>query len=493
MKDDSVHQGDRGEPLESRPRAVSRRDFLKIAGVAGATVGMGGVLGPVLAGCGEEETTTTAAPTTTAGPTTTGAAATTTSSAPASTETTAGAEQGRPVKVGVVAPFTGIFAAFASSLNWAMDRWKEALVDGVTAGDGKVHPIEILPRDTQSDGARAGQVTGDLITNDSVDVVFSSGSPANVNPSATQCEALGCPSISTFVPWQAFYFGRGATPDAPFKWTYTFAVGLEALVGTYLDMWSQVETNKKVACLWPNDDDGHAWSDAATGAPPMFEAAGYTLTVPGLYPPGSEDYTAQISEFKKQGCEVFAGAVPAPDFTTFWNQSAQQGFNPKICTVGLALLFPEAATAVGENVVGCSSELVWDRSYPYTSSLTGETCQELADDYETRTGSQWSPAVGQYMAMEWFVAALKNTANVDDREAVIEAVGSTKTDTMWGPVDLTLPIDLMGGSHPVKNVYRGVVQGGQWIKGTGKWPYEIIPVSNAFAAGTTVQGTLQPL
>jgi ABC-type transport system substrate-binding protein len=64
---------------------VSRRDFLKIAGVTGAVVGVGGGIGGLLAGCGSGTTTTTAATTATTaaagGATTTTAAAETTTSA----------------------------------------------------------------------------------------------------------------------------------------------------------------------------------------------------------------------------------------------------------------------------------------------------------------------------------------------------------------------------------------------------------------------------
>ncbi len=74
---------DRQEPSDSESpesllngKSVSRREFLKIAGVAGAAVGAGAGLGGLLAACGAEETTTT-----TAGPTTTAAPATTTTTA----------------------------------------------------------------------------------------------------------------------------------------------------------------------------------------------------------------------------------------------------------------------------------------------------------------------------------------------------------------------------------------------------------------------------
>ena len=35
------------------------------------------------------------------------------------------------------------------------------------------------------------------------------------------------PCLSTVMPWEAWYFGRGAKPGAPspFKWTYHFGFG----------------------------------------------------------------------------------------------------------------------------------------------------------------------------------------------------------------------------------------------------------------------------
>ena len=381
--------------LESK--SIGRREFLKIAGLASAAVGIGGGLGGILAACGGGATTTTAS---TSAPSTTGSTAVTT--APSST-TSASAEAGRDVKVGVVAPMTGMYAAFSPSVNWQVTRWKEAVASGVVAGDGKNHKLVITVSDTQSDTNRASQVTGDLINNDKVDVVFSAGSPDTVDPSADQCEALGVPSISSFAPWQSFLYGRGGSPDKPFKWTYGQLLGLEQVAGTFIDMWDQVPTNKKVGGLWPNTSDGMAGTDPKTGYPPIIAAAGYQLTLPSLYPPGLEDFTAQITEFKKVGCEISTGATDTPDFANFWKQAVQQGFHPKIMTIGLALLFPEAAAAIGDIVVHCTTELVWHRSWPFKSSLTGETCQQLADDYEKRSGGQWSPALAQYSRMEWFV------------------------------------------------------------------------------------------
>ena len=53
-----------------------------------------------------------------------------------------------------------------------------------------------------------------------------------------------------------FLFGRGATPDTPFKWTYAQALGLEGIVANFIAMWDQVQTNKKVGFIFANDADG---------------------------------------------------------------------------------------------------------------------------------------------------------------------------------------------------------------------------------------------
>src|SRR5665647_2196947 len=80
--------------------AVSRREFLRIAGLVGATVGMGAGLGGLIAACGKTEETTTT--TTGAATTTTGAPQSTTTTAGVTTTVAAGPKAGRELKIGFV-------------------------------------------------------------------------------------------------------------------------------------------------------------------------------------------------------------------------------------------------------------------------------------------------------------------------------------------------------------------------------------------------------
>ena len=68
--------------------------------------------------------------------------------------------------------------------------------------------------------------------------------------------------------------------------------------------------------------------------PGPLAAAGCALTDPGRYQPMNNDFSAQIAAFKAAGCEIVTGVMIPPDFATFWAQAAQQGFKPKVATIG---------------------------------------------------------------------------------------------------------------------------------------------------------------
>ena len=486
MSDKGQRIQPKDESSELNGRSVSRREFLKIAGIAGATVGMGAGLGGLVAACGGTATTTTAATT----PTTAGGE-TTTTAAGSTTTVSASAAAGREIKIGVVSPQTGGLALYAKPDKWVVQQISAAVKDGVVCGDGKKHPISFNIVDSQSNSNRSAQVAGDLILNSKVDMILVSYSPDNVNPAADQAETYGVPLIANFVPWQAFYFGRGATATKPFKWTYMFHFGLQDVAQTYVGSWKQLSTNNKVGLLFPNDADGGTWSNEKTGLPYYLTQAGYTYIMPGLHDPNADDFTAQISAFKKGGVEICAGIDTAGTFANFWKQALQQEFRPKITTFGKALPFHEGAAALGDAVVGLTCEWGWHRAFPYKSSLTGETCTQLADRYETETGLGWS-SLGGYSKFEVALDVLKRVTDVDNKELFPTAIQATKMDTISGPIDFTLPVKA-GTPHPVLNAYIIHIAQGQWVKSPGaKWPYEAVLVYSNYS-DIVPEAKMQPL
>ncbi len=471
--------------LEKEDKTYSRRDFLRIAGIAGATVGVGAGLGGLLAACGDEETTTT-----TAAQTTTTGAETTTTMAESTTTVSAGPEEGRPIKLGFVSPQTGNFAVFAISDGWQIDHVNAALPDGIVGADGKKRMVEIVVKDTQSDSNRAAQVAADLVQLDNVDMLLASGTPDTCNPVAGQGEALGCPVLMSFSPWQALYIQSGQPME--FKWAWGNLLGSELTIQSFTDAFetSGIETNKKVGMLFQNDADFQGWMDPSA-APKVFAEKGYTLVVPDPYNVPAEDFTVQINTFKQEGCEIICGTNDPPWFSNFLSQSLQQGFQPKFISSGKALIFPQAVMSYPNQGLGLIGEAAWHPTWGYKDTLSDLDSQGLADDYEAKTGEQWTAAIGTYGKLEWAVDVYKRATDPEDKESVLEAIQTTKGTFQQGPIDFTEPVD-PNGRRPIVNNYKPNIGAQQWRKGE-KYPVEAIVVSNAAAPGTPVQDTAKPM
>jgi branched-chain amino acid transport system substrate-binding protein len=317
------------------------------------------------------------------------------------------------IKVGFISPRTGPLAGFGEADGYVLDQARKTLKAGLTIG-GKKYSVEILDRDTQSDPSRASQLAKALINSDKVDMILVTSAPETVNPVSDACEAAGVPCISTIVPWEAWYFGRGAKPGepSPFKWTYHFSFGVGEFVKAYVSQWSKLNTNKKVAALYPNDADGNA---IRANLAPALEKAGFTIVDAGPYETGTTDFSAQIAKFKAEKCEIFNTFPIPPDFATFWRQAAQQGFTKTVKIVQAAKtgLFASNVEALGTLGFNIASACYWHKNFPYKSVLTGLTGVQLADGYEAAAGKQWNQQMGASMSLvDVGMEALKQTRPV---------------------------------------------------------------------------------
>lgn len=446
------------EPHPIQP--MTRRRFIEVAGIAGAAVGLGGGLSGVLAACGSGSSPSGSA---------SGAA-------------------GRTIKIGMVSPVTGALAAFGEADSYCITRWKQATKAGLKTADGVTHPIQFIVRDSQSDSNRAATVAGDLITNDGVDIMMVTSTSDTVVPVADQAEALGVPCVSSDSPWQPFYFGRGATPTKPFKWTYHAFWGIETNAAFQLDMWKKIKTNKVIGAMWPNDADGLALSNAKTGQPAGWVPAGYKIVDGGRYPDGSSDFSTEIAKFKNAGAQINSGVMIPPDFVNYWRQVQQQSYKPIFCTMSKALLFPSELEAMGKIGYGLTAEVWWHPTFPFKSSLSGETCQQFADAWTAATNKQWTQPLMHYLVFEIVADTLKRTTNVESKEAIVKALAATSLDTIAGHVTFTGG----GAANPVPNVGTTPLAGGQWVKGT-KYPFDLLIVSNGVAPAAKIQAEVKPL
>jgi branched-chain amino acid transport system substrate-binding protein len=386
------------------------------------------------------------------------------------------------LKIGFVSPRTGPAAGFGEPDAYVLGLARKAFASGLTIG-GKKYDIQIIDKDGQSNPQRGSQVANDLINGSGVDLMLTTSTPETVNPVSDACEAAGVPCISTVVPWEAWYYGRGAKPgqqDA-YKYTFHFCFGVEQFHLAYTHLWPQVPTNKKVGVMWPNDSDGNAIRQALG---PLLAKDGYTVVDPGAYTDGTNDYTSQIAKFKAEGCEIFNTFPIPPDFATFWQQAAQQGYKPKIAQIAKTGLFPSQVEALGPIGVGLASGAYWTPTYPYTSSLTKISSKDLADGYQTSAGKQWNQQLGPSLALfDVAAAAFRAAADPKDKAAVAKAIGTLEVETPVGR--------LQWGKGPNANVVATPIIGGQWVAGS-KYKLDFVLCENSSDPNVPVAAQLKP-
>ena len=406
------------------------------------------------------------------------------------------AHAAKTIKLGYVSPQTGPLAPFAEADNFGVSNFRNVMKGGLKIG-GTTYPVEVIVKDSQSNPNRAAEVAKELIVSDKVDLMLVASTPETTNPVSTQCEIEELPCISTVAPWQPWFIGRQGNPGNPASWkpfnyTYHFFWGLEDVIAVYTNMWGQLQTDKSVGGLFPNDGDGNAWGDKHVGFPPVLGKLGYKLTDPGRYQDLTDDFTAQITAFKKANCDIITGVMIPPDFPTFWNQALQQGFKPKVASIGKAILFPVAVEALGKNGNNLSSEVWWTPHHPFKSSLTGISAKELAATFEKETGKQWTQPIGFVHALfEIAVDVLKRSHDVSDNKAIVGAIAATNLPTVvghiqWGQKNLP--------PFAQKNVAKTPLVGGQWRLRSGTAnKYDIVITDNKTAPEIPTGGKMEPI
>jgi len=394
--------------------------------------------------------------------------------------------KGTAMKVGYVSPRSGPLAAFAEADTFVLEGFKAAAkAQGLN--------IEVIVKDSQSNPNRAAEVAKELIVQNKVNLMLVASTPETTNPVATTCEAEETPCISTVAPWQPWFIGQQASPAdpkswKPFNYVFHFFWGLEDVIAVYTNMWQQIETNKSVGGLFPNDGDGNAWGDKTVGFPPVLERLNYKLADPGRYQNLTDDFSAQINAFKSAQCEIVTGVVIPPDFTTFWSQAKQLGFTPKVASIGKALLFPQAVEALGKAGHNLSTEVWWTPNHPFKSSLTGQSSAELAAGFTKATGRPWTQPIGFAHALfELAVDVLKRADDPTDPETLVKTIAATKLDTIVGPI-------AWGGDNlppfAAKNVAKTPLVGGQWRLKEGGG-YDLVITDNKTAPDIPAASKMQ--
>ncbi|MBC7737975.1 MAG: ABC transporter substrate-binding protein, partial [Candidatus Saccharibacteria bacterium] len=189
-------------------------------------------------------------------------------------------------------------------------------------------------------------------------------------------------------------------------------------------------------------------------------------------------------------CQIVTGVPIPPDFTTFWTQAKQQGFTPKIASIGKAILFPQAVAALGDQGHNLSSEVWWSPSHPFKSSLSGQSAGDLAAAYTAATGKPRTQPIGFAHALfEMAANVMGRAGDTGDSDAVAAAVAATQLDSIVGRIAFD------GTGLPpfaAANVSKTPLVGGQWrLKDGGG--YDLVIVDNSSHPNIPTGGKMEAI
>jgi branched-chain amino acid transport system substrate-binding protein len=245
----------------------------------------------------------------------------------------------------------------------------------------------------------------------------------------------------------------------------------------------------RFAGLGSDDSDGHTFKELTLE---VAEAKGYTCVSYDLVPYGTTDFSSYILKWKSAGVEILTGNIFPPDGAALWRQCREMGFIPKIATIPRAFLFESSVEALGGDLgVGLTTEAWTSKTFPFRSSITGQTLAEFYEEYESLTGRHYP--IYSYCSESHFevvIDALKRAASLD-KTKIRDAIANTDLDTLAGHINFKKPLSEMLSPEEMtlyekygQNLLKYQdhfsfipVAGGQWVKGT-KWPYELAIVYN---------------
>lgn len=371
------------------------------------------------------------------------------------------ASDGDEILVGYVTAFTGPLSMFTAATKWVDDKCLAIINDengGIDIG-GKKMKIRVIYGDTESDPTIATQVAQKLVLEDKVNILVGAWTPDNTAPVSAVGERYGVPTYISNSPAESWIESGG-----PYYWAMGTLFYMRGLEIDGIGALKKLDTNKKVGFVFDSEVDGVVISAMLA---PMLEEEGFTVYDPGRFPKATSDYTDLIKKIQAEDCDIVMANMIGPDFAVIWKQFHEVGYIPKAFNIGKAVHFQSDADALGEGLGnGLLSEVLWDRSFPFTSSLLGQTCDEVAQEWEDTQGTQFPATLGYDISLWEVLSDALTRAGSLDPEDIRTAILATDMNGIYG--------HLVFDENQVAPVPCITVQ---WHTGT-KWSYEKTIVSS---------------
>jgi len=365
------------------------------------------------------------------------------------------------IKVGAVVPLTGRYAAGGAQNKAGYEIAVEHInaAGGVNVG-GKKMRLELIMLDDESDPTKTVARLETLAAQGVVAYLGGFGSDLHAAAASiaekSRIPYLGVAFAFYGIHQQGFRYLFSPFPKSPDIAEETF-VFLDASIPA-------PQRPRKVALFLERTDWGREmgshWESRA-------KEHGYQVVTSGSYAPGAKDFSDLILKAKSAGAEAVLALPTPPDGMTIFKQMKELDFNAKAYVFVRAPDPPVWSKNLGKDgdYVILSPGWHYAARYPKVA--------ELNEAHQKRLKRPADPMVGPSYACIQILADAITRAGALDRGRIRDAIATTNTTTVVGPVRFR-----PDGVGDVKVFFL------QWLKGKQElvWPKEFATAPFAYPA-----------
>jgi branched-chain amino acid transport system substrate-binding protein len=256
--------------------------------------------------------------------------------------------------------------------NFFVEKLNE--MGGITVG-GKKYKVEVKYYDDESKSERTAQLIEKLINEDKVTFILGPYGSAPSGTAAPICEKYRIPMIEANGSAESI-FNKG--------YKYTFAVlspaklYLKGLVDLVL---SRDKSARTVAVLGENEPFS---KEVASGAADYAREKGLTVVYQELYPTGTQDVSALLTNIKAKNPDVVLGAGHLQDSLLIVKQAKDLGVAPKAMGFSVGPSSPEFRENLKSNADYIFGATQWTEALKYNGDDPWKTPKAYAEAFRAK-------------------------------------------------------------------------------------------------------------
>jgi len=363
------------------------------------------------------------------------------------------------IKVGVVVPLTGRYAAGGDQVR---NGYVLAVEDINAAGgveiSGQKVPLELVILDDESDPTKTVQHMETLNADEDI-VAYLGGFGSDLHAAAASI------AEKNKVPYLGVAFALYNIHQQGYQYLFSPFPKSPALATAYFDVFDSLDPKPTNVAIFQETTDwgaelGGAWRQEA-------ETRGYTVVADETYAPGSTDFSDLILKAKDGGAQVVLALPNPPDALTLVKQMKELDFNPGLIAIvrGADAVTWPANMGIDGDYVLLSAGGNPEANFPGGLDMVARHQER----FDKGAAGVTAPA---YSVIQILADAIQR-ANSLDPQVIRDAIAATDLMTVAGPV--TFNSDGTGNVITVVSQYQDGLQ--RLI-----WPADVATVTMVYPA-----------